>query len=215
MARSKSKRPLRLALGGITAAAPRASRSALIQSTSNAFAEQRAEGHALAQRRHADGVVPLARQEHEAHQIPERVGEGDDPGGQAAARAADRLAPGPALAPLALWWAVTMVPSTMAYSKSGSPDRQAKTRSDTPPFTQRRKRWKTLFHLPKAPGRSRQGTPVRTRHSTASRNSRLSLPVAPGSVGLPGSSGATFSQAASSTTNRSRSSMPRPRQSGA
>src|SRR5215218_7823111 len=178
-------------------------------------AEQGVEGDALDQRRHADGVVPLAGQQHEAHQIAERVGEGDDLGGQAATRAPDGLALGPPLAPLALWWAVTMVPSTRAYSKSGSPDRQAKTRSNTPPFTHRRKRWKTLFHLPKAPGRSRQGTPVRTRHSTASRNSRLSFPVAPGSVGLPGSSGATFSQAVSPTTKRSRSSMPSPRQSGA
>src|SRR5215210_4902671 len=42
MPRSKSKRPLRLALGGITAAAPRASRSALIQSTSNALSPSRA-----------------------------------------------------------------------------------------------------------------------------------------------------------------------------
>src|SRR4051795_12385872 len=31
--------------------------------------------------------------------------------------------------------------------------------------------------------------PVRTRHSTASRSSRLSLAVAPGSEALPGSSG--------------------------
>src|SRR5829696_6533859 len=37
MARSMAKRPLRPALGGITAAAPRASSSALIQSTSNAL----------------------------------------------------------------------------------------------------------------------------------------------------------------------------------
>src|ERR671916_809570 len=178
-------------------------------------AEQGAEGDALDQRRHADAVVPLAGQQEEAHQVAERVGEGDDLGGQAAARAPDGLASGPPLAPLALWWAVTMVPSTRAYSKSGSPDRQAKTRSNTPPFAQRRKRWKTLFHLPKAPGRSRQGTPVRTRHSTASRNSRLSFAVAPGSVGLPGSSGATFSQVVSPTTNRPRSSMHRPRRSGA
>ena len=55
-----------------------------------------------------------------------------------------------------------------------------------------------------------QGAPARTRHSTASRNSRLSSPVPPGSVGLPGSSGATFSQAVSPTTNRFRSSTPRP-----
>src|SRR5215213_6980872 len=171
-------------------------------------AEQRAEGHAFDQRRHADGVVPLAGQQHEAHEVAQRIDQSDDLGGQAAARAPDGLALGPPLAPLALWWAVTMVPSTRAYSKSGSPDRHAKTRSNTPPFTQRRKRWKTLFHLPKAPGRARQGTPVRTSHRTASRNSRLHLPVATGSVGLPGSSGATFSQAASSTTNRPRSSMP-------
>src|SRR3712207_3116328 len=168
-------------------------------------AEQGVEGDAVDERRHADGVVPLAGQQHEAHQVAERVGEGDDLGGQAAARAPDGLASGPPFAPLALWWAVTMVPSTRAYSKSGSPDRHAKTRSNTPPSTQRRTRWKTLFHLPKAPGRSRQGAPVRTRRSTASRNSRLSFPVAPGSVGLPGSSGATFSHAASPTTNRSRS----------
>src|ERR687893_1269469 len=173
-------------------------------------AEQGAEGDALDQRPHANGVVALAGQQDEAHQVAEGVDEGDDLGRQAAARAADGLVPGPPFAPLAFWWAVTMVPSTRAYSKSGSPDRHWKTRSNTPPFTQRRNRWKTLFHLPKAPGRSRQGTPVRTRHSTASRNSRLSFPVAPGSVGLPGSSGATFSHAVSLTTKRSRSSTPRP-----
>src|SRR3954467_10899770 len=75
------------------------------------------------------------------------------------------------------------------------------------PCTQRRKRWKTLFQLPKSLGRSRQGTPVRTRHSTASRNSRLSLAVAPGSEALPGSSGAIFSPTASPTTNRDLSSI--------
>src|SRR3954466_7927722 len=171
-------------------------------------AEQGVEIQTLDQRRHADGVVSLAGQQHEAQQIAERVDQGDDLGGQATARAADRLVPGPPFAPLAFWWAVTMVPSIRAYSKSGSSDRQAKMRSNTPPFTQRRKRWKTLFHLPKAPGRSRQGAPVRTRHSTASRNSRLSLAVAPGSDALPGSSGAIFFHAVSLTTNRSRSSMP-------
>src|ERR687889_2322612 len=178
-------------------------------------AEQGAEGDALDQRPHADAVVALAGQQDEAHRVAEGVDQGDDLGGQPAARAADGLISSPPFAPIAFWWAVTMVPSIRAYSKSGSPERQAKTRPNTPPFAQRRKRWKTLFHLPKTPGRSRQGTPVRTRHSTASRNSRLSFPVAPGSVGLPGSSGATFSQAVSSTTKRSRSSMPSPRQSGA
>jgi hypothetical protein len=86
----------------------------------------------------------LARQQHKAHQIAECVGQGDDLGGQAAARTPNGLSLGPPLAPLAFWWAVTMVPSTRAYSKSGSPDKQAKTRSNTPPFTQRRKRWKMV-----------------------------------------------------------------------
>src|SRR5215217_7368404 len=170
-------------------------------------AERGAEGDALDQRPHADGVVALAGQQDEPHQVAEGVNQGDDLGRQAAARAADGLVPGPPFAPLAFWWAVTMVPSTRAYSKSGSSDRHAKTRSKTPPLTQRRNRWKTLFQLPNPLGRSRQGTPVRTRHSTASRNSRLSLAVAPGSDALPGSSGAIFSQTASPTMNRDLSSI--------
>jgi len=87
-----------------------------------------------------------------------------------------------------------MVPSIRAYSKSGTSDRHAKTRSNTSRFTQRRNRWKTPFQWPNSPGRSRHGAPVRTRHSTASKNSRLSLAVAPGSDTLPGNNGATFSQ---------------------
>src|SRR3982750_3424915 len=170
-------------------------------------AEQSPEGDTLHQRPHADGVVVLAGQQDEARQVAEGVEKGDDLGRQAAARAADRLVPGPPFAPLAFWWAVTMVPSTRAYSKSGSSDRPSKTRAKTPPFTQRRKRWKTLFQWPKSLGRSRQGTPVRTRHSTASRNSRLSLAVAPGSEALPGNSGAIFSQTASPPMNRDVSSI--------
>src|SRR5215218_9352183 len=99
------------------------------------IAEQGVEIQTLDQRRHADGVVPLAGQRHEAHQVAECVNQGDDLGGQAAARASNGLVPGPPFAPLAFWWAVTMVASTRAYSKSGSSDRHAKTRAKTPPFT--------------------------------------------------------------------------------
>ena len=52
---------------------------------------------ALDQRRHADGVVPLARQQHEARQVAEGIDEGEDLGRQAAARAADGLIAGPPL----------------------------------------------------------------------------------------------------------------------
>src|SRR3954449_3427110 len=90
-------------------------------------AEHSPEGDALDPRPHADTVVMLAGQQDEAHQGAEGVDKGDDLGRQAAARAADGLGPGPPFAPLAFWWAVTMVPSTRAYSKSGSSDRHAKT----------------------------------------------------------------------------------------
>src|SRR5918997_2386806 len=168
-------------------------------------AEQGAEGDALDQRPHADAVVALAGQQDEAHRVAEGVDQGDDLGGQPAARAADGLISSPPFAPLAFWCAVTMVPSIRAYSKSGSADTRSKRRSKTPARTQRRNRWNTLFHLPNPLGRSRHGDPVRTRHSTASRNSRLSLAVTPLSDALPGNSDATFSQTASLTTNRSRS----------
>ena len=74
---------------------------------------------------------------------------------------------------------VTIVPSIRAYSKSGSPDKRSKMRSKRPARTQRRKRLNTLFQRPNPSGRSRHGEPVRTRHSTASRNSRLSRAVTP------------------------------------
>jgi hypothetical protein len=37
-----------------------------------------------------------------------------------------------------------MVPSIRAYSKSGSSDTRSKIRSNTPPRTQRRNRWKMV-----------------------------------------------------------------------
>src|ERR671932_334408 len=103
-------------------------------------AEQGAEGDALDQRLHADAVVPLAGQQDEAHQVAERIDQGDDLGRQAAARAADGLISSPPFAPLAFWCAGTMAPSIRAYSKSGSSDARSKRRSKTPARTQRRKR---------------------------------------------------------------------------
>jgi len=47
--------------------------------------QQGAKGDTLDQRWHTDGVVALARQQHEAHQLPEGIDQGDDLGGQAAA----------------------------------------------------------------------------------------------------------------------------------
>ena len=60
-----------------------------------------------------------------------------------------------------------------------------------------------MFQLPNKAGRSRQGLPVRTIHSTASTNRRLSLPLRPGSPGLPRQCGSIFAHWASVNTNRS------------
>src|SRR3954471_4736991 len=87
-------------------------------------AKQSAEDDTLDQRRYTDGVVALTGQQKEAHQSAESVDKGDNLGRQPAARAANGLGLGPPLAPLAFWWAVTIVPSIRAYSKSGSPDKQ-------------------------------------------------------------------------------------------
>ena len=140
-------------LGGITAA-HRISSSALSHPLERFVAEQSPEATPRSAP-NTDTVVMLAGSRTKRTRYRERR-QGDDLGRQAAARAADGLGPGPPFAPLAFWWAVTMVPSTRAYSKSGSSDRHAKTRSNTPPFTQRRKRWKTLFQLPnRSAGRAR------------------------------------------------------------
>src|SRR5436190_1384138 len=82
--------------------------------------DQRVEGQSLDERRHADRVEALSRQKHEAHEIAERISEGQDFGGHAALRAADRLALSPPFAPCPWRWTLTMVASTMAYSMSGS-----------------------------------------------------------------------------------------------
>src|SRR3954464_2035049 len=166
-------------------------------------ADQRAECDPVDERRHADRVEPLPWQEHEAHEVAERVGEGQDLGGQAAFGAANGLALRPPLAPCPWRWTLTMVASTRAYSRSGSSETASNSRCQTPAFTQSRKRVKTLFQWPNDGGRSRQGLPVRAIHSTASTNRRLFLPLRPGSPGLPRQRGSIFAHWASVKRNLS------------
>jgi hypothetical protein len=63
-------------------------------------------------------------------------------------------------------------------------------RHQTPLILHRLKGRNTLFQSPNASGRSRQGEPVRTVHSTPSTNIRLSRPVEPFWSGRPMISGA-------------------------
>src|SRR3546814_9291026 len=81
--------------------------------------DQRAEGEAVDEWRHADGVEAMAGQQDEAHEIAECIGERQDLGRHAALGAADGLALSPPFAPWPWRWTLTMVASTMAYSMSG------------------------------------------------------------------------------------------------
>src|SRR5215211_5366472 len=164
---------------------------------------QRPEGEPVDERRHAHRIEALPGQEHEAHEVAERVGERQDLGGQAAFRAANGLARSPPFAPCPWRWTLTMVASTMAYSISGSSETASNSRFQTSAFTQPRKRVYTLLQFPSEDGKSRHGLPVRTIHKTASTKSRLSLPLRPGSPGLPRQSGSIFAHWASLKTNRS------------
>src|SRR5882724_13506741 len=100
--------------------------------------DQRIEGQSLDERRHAHRVEALSRQEHEAHEIAERIGEGQDFGGHTAFRTADRLALGPPFAPCPWRWTLTIVASTMAYSMSGSSEQASKSLVKTSALTQSR-----------------------------------------------------------------------------
>jgi hypothetical protein len=85
----------------------------------------------------------------------------------------------------------------------GSSETASNNRFQTAAFIQSRNRVNTLFQWPNAPGKSRHGLPVRAIHNTASTNSLLSLPLRPGSPGLPRHSGSIFAHWASLKTNRS------------
>ena len=170
--------------------------------------EQGADGDAGDQRFDADAIVPLTRQQDEARQIAERIDKRDDFGRQTAARSPDCLILSPPLAPAPCWWTRTIVPSIMAYSKSGSSDNALKRISKTPFAAQRRKRRKIEFHRPNSGCRSRQGAPVRAIQRTASTKPRLSCPLRPGSPGLPGSRGATRSHCPSLKIRRIKARLP-------
>ena len=79
-----------------------------------------------------------------------------------------------------------MVASAIACSMSTSASPEApSTRMNTPSSRHPAKRRQTELPLPNPSGRSRRGLLVRTIHNTASRTSRPSGPVRPGSLFLP------------------------------
>ncbi len=136
-------------------------------------------------------------------EIAQCVGQRQNFGRHAAFGTTNGLALRPPFAPCPWRWTLTMVASTMAYSMSGASEQASKSLAKTSALTQSRYRLKTVFQLPNIGGRSRHGVPVRTIQSTASTKRRLSLPLRPGSVGLPRQCGSIFAHWASVCTNRS------------
>ena len=67
-------------------------------------------------------------EQHEAHEIAERVRKGKDLGAQAAFGAADGLALSPPFAPWPWRWTLMIVPSTIANSRSGSSEQASNRR---------------------------------------------------------------------------------------
>src|SRR3982074_2815333 len=156
----------------------------------------------------------MAGQENEANEIAECVGQRQNFSRHAAFGTADGLALRPPFAPCPWRWTWTMVASTMAYSMSGASDQASKSLVKTSSLTQSRYRLKTVFQLPIIGGRSRHGLPVPTIQSTASTKRRLSLPLRPGSVGLPRQCGSIFPHWAPASTNRSIQSLNHSQASG-
>lgn len=133
-------------------------------------------------------VMNLPGADLDAQRVAERIDAGMDLGRQAAFRAADTVSLSPPFAPAASAWTFEIVASISTYSKSGSSAKVLKRLSQTPDSTHRRKREWTEYHFPNSGGRSRQGAQHRAIHNTASTNSRLSAPLRPLSVLLPGTS---------------------------
>src|SRR3954447_8792860 len=81
---------LRFDLGGMTAAAPRSSRSARSQSASNALSPSKGiEADAFDERGNSHGIVALPRQQDEADEVAQGVDQGDDFARQTASRTSD------------------------------------------------------------------------------------------------------------------------------
>src|SRR6266852_3620673 len=122
--------------------------------------DQRAELDALDQRRHADGIEALPRQQHESDEIAQSVGEGQDFGRHAPLGTADGLAPSPPFAPCPCRWTLTMVASTMAYSMTGWSEAASKGSFSTAAMTKGRSRLKSVFWWSNSGVGSRHGLGV-------------------------------------------------------
>jgi hypothetical protein len=142
-------------------------------------AERAGRMHLGIDRVKGDAVVSLSGRQRECDR-PMFVGaRGVHFGSQSAARASKSLIWTVFFgAPAACGWAGMLVLSTNTSNSSGDEPREicSHNRCQTLAFSQRRNRMYTVLHAPNSGGRSRHGKPVRAKYSTASRNSRSSMP---------------------------------------
>ena len=101
--------------------------------------------------------------------------------GQASPAPSGFLVITPFLAPLACWWILIVVLSSISVVSSTNSCliRAARISSHTPAFVQARNRLYTLCHGPNRSGRSRHGIPVFSQYRIALSISRLLLPGRP------------------------------------
>src|SRR5918912_3385953 len=102
--------------------------------------DQRVKGDALDEWRDTHGVVTLTGQQDETHQVAQRIDQRQDLGRHAALGAADGLALSPPFAPCPWRCTLTIVASTIAYSRSGSSEQASNSRRKTSALTQSRYR---------------------------------------------------------------------------
>ena len=115
--------------------------------------DQPAEVDAFGQRSHAQGVEAVARAA--ARSSPGCRARRSGRRSWCSSRRASGLWPGPSspIAPCPWRWTLTMLPSIIAYSRSGSPDIASNMRLKTSALTQCRNRLNTVFHLPNTSGK--------------------------------------------------------------
>jgi len=126
-------------------------------------------------------VAGLAAGEVEVERLAVEVALQVDLRGEAAARAAERLAPLPPLAPAAETCARTAELSNICTRCAVrlSPASAWKKASKTPVRLSRQNRFQTLFHLPNSAGSARQVTLWTVKWCRASRKRRSSRPLSP------------------------------------
>ena len=123
----------------MTILAPRSLRSVIDGITVEGLVgDEAAKGETIDEWSDANRIEAMAGQENEAHEIAERIGQGQNLGRHAAFGTADGLARSPPFAPCPWRWTLTMVASTMAYSMSGSYEQASKSLTKTSALTQSR-----------------------------------------------------------------------------